>query len=715
MIFEHNRFEIWNIGQHPYKHSLAEFAYSNPALPGVTNVNAAVNWILAVLYPQTKPSVATPAALPLTGNLINDYRVVQNDGDGKAASYRWEQREGETTPSWHKVFDMDWGSDSILAAFQSRTQDLYVFRRGYDELDNAGLAIAGLYAGQVVTGGLAANSNLTLRANAGDGVGPRTGFVQVDDQFRPTVDNLFDIGTSTFKFKTIYLSTSALVSTMTLSSGSILDTTGAITFGLSNLTTTGNISGAIITGSASLKTGTMTITGGNIADTTGALSFNSLNLTTLGTITAAIGSKLADIAFANGSITSLSATITFGANNLLTTGTLGAGVTTVTQLSAANLRLAGNTLSALNLNGNLILSANGTGIIDLQNPVTSLGITATGVVSVTGQLNIDNLRLDGNVISSTNLNGNITLTPNGTGVIETSASIIPTVSNTFSLGSTPFNFKDLFLAGVISNGTNSISTATLLTLRSISFRNSAETLPVQNGDALFYDSVSGKWLANHPDTEILHSEISGLVTGDAGHTQFAMLAGRSGGQTLQGGTLASNNLVLESTSNVTKGNVITKDTFLPFTAPSFSGTWSGLDLGSATFGFRDLYTRGELKGARLENFTEALLPASSGQNIGRVVWATDTKKAYVDTGAVFQVLGVAKFSSDLVFNGTDLTKDTTVSATIVDARKAIWQLRDNANDFEIIFVKITTPSATVVRITTTTALPAGSYRLIGLE
>ncbi|MGZ3770196.1 MAG: tail fiber domain-containing protein [Bdellovibrio sp.] len=39
-------------------------------------------------------------------------------------------------------------------------------------------------------------------------------------------------------------------------------------------------------------------------------------------------------------------------------------------------------------------------------------------------------------------------------------------------------------------------------------------------------------------------------------TQYALLSGRSGGQILYGGTAASNNLTLESTSNPTKGNVI---------------------------------------------------------------------------------------------------------------------------------------------------------------
>lgn len=48
-----------------------------------------------------------------------------------------------------------------------------------------------------------------------------------------------------------------------------------------------------------------------------------------------------------------------------------------------------------------------------------------------------------------------------------------------------------------------------------------------------------------------HGALTGLADDD--HTQYALLAGRSGGQTLTGGTAAGENLTLQSTSNETKG------------------------------------------------------------------------------------------------------------------------------------------------------------------
>ena len=50
---------------------------------------------------------------------------------------------------------------------------------------------------------------------------------------------------------------------------------------------------------------------------------------------------------------------------------------------------------------------------------------------------------------------------------------------------------------------------------------------------------------------ITHNNLGGLTTGDP-HTQYALLLGRSGGQTLIGGTAANDDLTLEGTSNATR-------------------------------------------------------------------------------------------------------------------------------------------------------------------
>lgn len=51
-----------------------------------------------------------------------------------------------------------------------------------------------------------------------------------------------------------------------------------------------------------------------------------------------------------------------------------------------------------------------------------------------------------------------------------------------------------------------------------------------------------------------HGSIGGLSDDD--HTIYALLSGRAGGQTLNGGNSSGNSLTLQSTSNATKGNIL---------------------------------------------------------------------------------------------------------------------------------------------------------------
>ena len=371
----------------------------------------------------------------------------------------------------------------------------------------------------------------------------------------------------------------------------------------------------------------------------------------------------------------------------------------LSRTDGGNLRLNGNTLSPTNTNGNLILAANGTGIVNVTSAMSTIGQTVTGVLSVTGQLNADNLRLDGNVLSSTNANGDVNIVPNGTGWVRANT-ITPFTSG--NLGDPTLKWDRLYLDFAISDGSVEVGVPILLRLRDIE-------VGVATGMTIFWNGV--KWVASYPDTEVDHGTISGLLDDD--HTQYALLAGRAGGQSLVGGSAASNNLNFESTSNATKGFVQTKDTFRAFTDASFSGGWSGADLGGSGNRFRHLYTAGEAFGLRLENV--GANPSPSTQNVGRLVYNTSEKEAYIDTGTSFKKLSYSKFLSDTSWNGSDVTKTVTVSGDIDDARRAMWALHDNTNDFDRIYCSIKAISSTQVTITVGSALPAGSYRLIGIE
>jgi hypothetical protein len=74
----------------------------------------------------------------------------------------------------------------------------------------------------------------------------------------------------------------------------------------------------------------------------------------------------------------------------------------VTDLRVDNLQLDGNTVSSTNLNGDVNISPNG-----------------TGTVVINTDLDVDNININGNAITSTDTNGNVTITPNGTGKTAT--------------------------------------------------------------------------------------------------------------------------------------------------------------------------------------------------------------------------------------------------------------------------------------------------------
>lgn len=710
MIFNHSRFQIWNQNQHPFVHNMSDFGYSNPNLPDVTNMQGALDYLVAVIYPNAKAAVATPADLPLTGNTLADYRVVNDDGDGRSAGYRWEQREGEAEPSWHKIYDVDWSMNSILTAWQGQTLGLYVQKIGHDDADETGTPISGLLAGQQIYGGASANTNLTLSANSGDGAGPQTGYVQVTDPLRPTSDLNLSLGTPSERWSTVHTG-EVKVGTTTITAGSITDpVVEEISFGTTNIRTDGAI---VITNKLTLTDS------GQILSAIGEIDFDDADLKTIGDIyadslfltsglTLPSGSQIADFTFTNGNIACLSPDVDFNALNLETTGAIYAS-----DLFLMNtLYLYDNNISILGLNRDLNISANGTGSIVVGSKLSTssqVTVNAAPVVisGVGGRLEVGGLQMQGVVLSSTVLNTNIVLQPNGAGIVGVSSHISPTTTNK-DLGN-PFSlWRSLYLTTSIGDGTNTFTISDLMKLKDANFRDSGRTQPAQAGDGLFWDGT--QWLASAPDTEISHGSIGDLTTGDAGHTQFALLAGRAGGQALIGGTASGESLDLDSTAHATKGFVQVKSDFRPFTDASYSGVWAGTDLGGLTKRWKDVHLAGEIKGARIENVDT--LPAPSSQKIGRLYYLTTDQNLYVDIGTTVKQVGGSRVYYDTSWNGVETQKDVTVSG--VDARFAIWDLKDNTNDFEKMYVSIKATSSTNVRITVGSPLPAGTYRLVGV-
>lgn len=709
MFFQHHRFQVWNSQQHPYKHKLSEFPFFSDALPEGTVYNAqqALEWILAVLYPNTKDPVATTVDLPLVGNTLNDYRVVNDDGDGKAASYRWEQREGDVAPKWYKIYDMDWGEQSILSNFLTKTQDVYVFKYGHDDVDDTGTPLAGDLAGQFIYGGSTAGTHLTLYANAGDGVGPNTGFVQFGDAVRPLLDNSFTLGTAGYRFSDIHAAQGSIAD-FDFTDGSIISASATITFGVSNLDTDGSIT-----------SDTLTISSGSITDTTGDIDFDDENLTTTGIVTAdsvsatgaassfATGTTVGDLTLSDGSIVSAGGTIDFDDENLTTTGNITGALGTFSDLKVGLLEVAGATATFITTAASgqdITLSPDGdlnvtrpsffTAQIDLTgaNFVGTLAsITLTG-----GSLTADNLEF--NAIANTigTSAGDLNLNPAGS--IVAHDNFISGADSAINIGGVGARFADFHISGFITDSTLGVHIDVLTSLRDI---NSG----VNPGDAIFWNG--SQWVASAPDTEVDHGTISGLLDDD--HTQYLLLAGRSGGQTIYGGTDPSDPLVLYSTSDVTQGRIFAGSHFQPTVDQTFH-------LGSPTERWANLYMFGEGIGFRAQNFANfAGFDAASGLTAGRLAYDVAAEDLYMDTGGTWKRVSPDTYYEEDSTNWDGIITTYTYTVTgVTDARKMVWQFKDNANNFEVLLAKITSPSATQITISFDSPPPASTYTLVGV-
>ena len=193
---------------------------------------------------------------------------------------------------------------------------------------------------------------------------------------------------------------------LTLASGSITDSSGAISFGDENLTT----SGTLTAGSGS-QFGNLDFQDGQIVNYLGgSISFGDENLTTTGTLSAATGSQFGNLDLLNGSITDSGGTIDFGNENLSTSASSMAINNTLTAGSGSITDSTG-TLDF----GNENLSTTGT----LNAGTTTMGSLATvsGTTSFADSVTVDNLTFNDNIIS-TSSNADLRLSPTGTGVVN---------------------------------------------------------------------------------------------------------------------------------------------------------------------------------------------------------------------------------------------------------------------------------------------------------
>jgi hypothetical protein len=220
------------------------------------------------------------------------------------------------------------------------------------------------------------------------------------------------------------------------------------------------------TGALTIANHAISILGGEGMDVT----HSGTTITIAGEDASTTNKGVASFADANFTVTNgavAAKNITLGTSTL-TLGSTTSALAGLTQLDVDNIRIDGNTISSTDtagdinispvINGDVNISTTGTSDINLTVPAGREIIASTIAVSdltsgrvvyagtngalvddadltfdgtnlnLVGVFNADNIRIDGNTISSTNSNGNIVLDPNGTGSIDASSSKIINVS-----------------------------------------------------------------------------------------------------------------------------------------------------------------------------------------------------------------------------------------------------------------------------------------------
>lgn len=136
----------------------------------------------------------------------------------------------------------------------------------------------------------------------------------------------------------------------------------------------------------------------------------SENLTVQGN--SVLGDQASDTTLINGSLT-------VKGNDLLVKDS-----SNVTKMSVddatGNINTSGSVTSPSLVSSNTLQVA---GVSTLASANITGTVNLNGTENVTGQLNVDNVRVDGNTISTTDTNGNLTLSPNGSGKVTTSGAM----------------------------------------------------------------------------------------------------------------------------------------------------------------------------------------------------------------------------------------------------------------------------------------------------
>ena len=123
--------------------------------------------------------------------------------------------------------------------------------------------------------------------------------------------------------------------------------------------------------------------------------------------------------------------LTFSGTLLTITGNANVSSTA----NIGNIQVTGNTISSIDVNGNVNITPNGTGDINLSADTIVVGDSNTqAVVTTNGTGNLflstNSGTNSGNILITQGINGNITFTPNGTGEVVATTLAVSDLTST---------------------------------------------------------------------------------------------------------------------------------------------------------------------------------------------------------------------------------------------------------------------------------------------
>ena len=427
--------------------------------------------------------------------------------------------------------------------------------------------------------------------------------------------------------------------TLTASSAIVVDANSKIdVINIDNITIDGN-------------TITSTDTNGNIeltANGTGTIELNSV-------VNFAGSSTFTGLLNADGGIAVDTNAFTVagdGTGDTLIAGTL--GVTGESTLASATVSdLTDNRVVIAGTAGSLEDDANFT--FDGTTLALVAAYTQTGTGTVTGQWNVDNLRLDGNVLSSTDTNGNITLTPNGTGYVQisgtnglvipvgTDAQQAPAVNGAIRLNSTSGQFEGYSNANWSSlGGVRSVDGLTFII---------AETSPGNSDDTLHFYVATG----NTTNKEAMTLDEDTLAVLNT----TTSTSSTTGAVTVAGGVGIVENLNVGGDGVIT-GDLAVNGGDITTTATTFNlinATATTLNIGGAA-------TAIDIGAATGTTSVNNALNVDGNFDVGSTNFTVDASNGNVETAGNMIVGG------DLTVNGTT----TSVNVDVLDVEDALIRL-----------------------------------------